>query len=327
MNTLFSIRSLLYTILLFSLSLFSCKKGSLEPKTIEKIASGSSSDLQKILFVNDTLGYIIGGMRFSEATILETYDGGVSWHKIVPSNVEFKKKLFGICQYENSVFAGGVDGKFLKNNINEPEIWSYHQTNVWHVFNGIEFASKNSGYIVYGSVFQTGGVLKIDTFGQILKTDTFTFEVSDVQFTSASTGFISGYGAIMKTEDEGGSWKYMDVSGDFFKSLTCLNAEDIWSVGYMGSIVNSNDGGESWKTQRNGNNPLLERWNLRDVKFKNKQIGYAVGDKGLIIKTENGGKSWNKLKSGLQQDFFGLTLFQNSLWVVGEEGIVLRVTE
>jgi photosystem II stability/assembly factor-like uncharacterized protein len=315
------------TLFLFCLVLFtSCSKKEIKPKSITVVSTAATGDFQKILFLNDSIGYIAGGSRYEYADILQTTDGGRSWH-LTAFRQSTDKAIYGLCHFGNRVYGAAFDGKiFYEANPNAE--WQNPQTNCWVWFHGIDFATANKGFLVSGIAFHSGGIMQTDSLGNISQTDSFDMELSDVRFISGETGYVCGYGAILKTSDGGHSWNFLDIQGDFFKALSCPDAENIWSVGYNGSIVHSPDGGNHWEKQRNGNNPLLKRWRLRAVLFKDDETGYAVGDKGLIIKTDNGGADWKVISNDNKKDLYSVALQSNgTLWAVGEKGIILKITE
>lgn len=72
-------------------------------------------------------------------------------------------------------------------------------------------------------------------------------------------------------------------------SVFFVDDKNGWIVGHDGSILYSNDGGETWIIQQYL--PELEK-PLLDVIFKNKMNGIAVGAYGQFYRTSDGGQSW-----------------------------------
>lgn len=303
----------------------SCKKNEIEPRSREIIASGTDGDLRKIIFINDSLGYIAGGIRYSRSDMLTTTDGGRTW-SLQHFETDDNHILYGLCHFQERVYAAAYNGKIFRLSTLESE-WQYVQAPWWGSFQSIGFADANNGFIVSGTGFEAGRILEIDSVGNVGKMDTFGFALSDVRFPDVQNGYICGYGVILKTTDGGASWNILNVQGDFFKALACPDDRNVWAVGYNGSIVHSNDGGAHWEKQRNGDNPLLKRWHLNGVFFQDEQRGYAVGDKGLIVATTDGGRSWNEIKNESKNDLFDLALQSDgTLWVTGAAGIILKIT-
>ena len=150
--------------------------------------------------------------------------------------------------------------------------------------------------------------------------------MNDVQMADAQTGYVAGYGAILKTRDGGASWDIQNVENDNFISLDCRSADDVWACGYNGSIFHTRDGGESWERLRNGNNVTLAKYHLQDIVFKNENEGYAVGEEGVVIYTSDAGKSWNRFSKFTEQGLRAITVCPDgSLLTVGDAGVIYRL--
>mgnify|MGYP001595643104 FL=1 len=67
-----------------------------------------------------------------------------------------------------------------------------------------------------------------------------------------------------------------------------------WVVGDQGTILYTEDGGNTWELQES-----MTEMPLSDVFFINDKIGWVVGDIGTILYTENGGKKWIPQGKGL----------------------------
>src|SRR5690606_18726506 len=135
--------------------------------------------------------------------------------------------------FENKIYAAGFDGKFY-HYPDKDNTWHFSQNAYWEWFHNIDFATNNKGFIVYGLAFHKGGIIQVDSLGDVLQIDSFGLEFSDIHFISSNTGYASGYGAIMKTTNGGSTWDFLNIQGDFFKSLSCPDSKNIWSVGYNG---------------------------------------------------------------------------------------------
>jgi len=66
-----------------------------------------------------------------------------------------------------------------------------------------------------------------------------------------------------------------------------------WAVGERGTILHTEDGGMSWKTQASGSSVLLS-----SVAFAAPQSGSAAGDDGTMLHTEDGGQTWKAQTKG-----------------------------
>lgn len=292
---------------------------------VKQVNVSTTNNLYDIVFVDTLHGYIVGGSRYASSDLLVTSDGGHNWSltQIPPDG---NKAVYGIAAHAGRVMAVGYDGKIFTYHADDRE-WSYVQSAWWEWFQGIAFAREDKAFVVAGVGYQNGRIMEIDTLGTVLRADSFDFELSDICFTNALTGYACGYGAILKTGDGGQSWRQLDIKGDFYKALFCTVDGQIWCVGYNGSMVHSSDDGENWEKERTGGNLIKQQWRLRDIAFKNGKEGMAVGDKGLIVRTVDGGTSWQQISSPVQEDLHAVTYQPGGqVWVVGAAGTVLRIS-
>jgi len=312
-------------IFAFMVGWTSCKK-DIKPTSAKQINNPAKGELNKILFVNADESYIVGGSRYEFSEILASHDAGSTW-SIFNMGDEGKKALYGITSFEGRTYGVSFDGKiFIKAATNVD--WRYVQTNYWEWFQDITFPEANKGFIVAGNGYRSGRIYQTDSLGSISKLDTFEFELCDIDFPTQNIGYACGYGAVLKTDNAGDSWNLLDVQGDYFKSLYCVDANNIWAVGYNGSIIHTTDGGQTWDKQRNGNNPLSKKYRFRAVVFKDVNTGYAAGDNGLLLKTTDGGEHWTEFEHITDSDFRCLAFHPNgSLWAAGTEGVIFEIIE
>lgn len=304
----------------------SCKKDVLEPQETQQINVPATHDLNSILFVNDTLGFIAGGEKYTSTELLTTTDGGKTWNRFVLEKSD-SKGVYGLAYNGRNIFAVGYDGKIYKPNENQ-DGWNVMQTPNWEWYQDIAFSEPNRGFIISGEGYRAGRLYHTDSLGTMSLIDTFDFQLVDVQFATPQIGYIAGYGAALKTVDGGDSWQLLDVRGDFFRSVSCVDQNNIWMAGYNGTIVHTADGGTTWDKQRNGDNPLLKKYRFRAVVFKDLHTGYAAGDKGLLVKTTDGGAHWSEFKSFTDKDLKCMTLHPDgSIWVAGTDGTVFHIRE
>ena len=114
-----------------------------------------------------------------------------------------------------------------------------------------------------------------------------------------------------------------------------------WSVGAMGTILRSEDGGKTWKKIDINSTADFER-----VEFINKNKGWAVGGKvrmaqsneqmrhdkmggyAYIYHTSDGGKTW-QIQYGMRGRYlFGVDFINNKIgYACGERGIILKTED
>ena len=301
----------------------SCKKDLLHWQNVQKLESNTKHDLQHILFVNDTLGFIVGGQRFFDADILTTYDGGHNFtYRTFP---EAGKALYGAVKGgDETLYAIGFDGKMLMSK-DFGASWSFKQLN-YDPYKSIAVTAKG-GIVVGGGIsFETGFIYRGDANGNYTSRDTALYEINDVVMFPNGQGYMSGYGIMAKTIDDGATWKFQSANNDNFKKMDAISATEIWVCGYNGSIYHTTNGGADWNQKRNGNDLSKPRYHLTAVHFINEKEGYAVGEDGLVIYSDDAGEHWMELDRFTDKHLQHIAECPNGdLLICGEQGTLYRV--
>ncbi len=301
-----------------------CKKDLVKVERVVKLSTHTTDRLNNIQFIDDTLGYIVGGQRFYSSTILRTTDGGNHWDYY--SHPEAGKGLYGITISPGRIlYACGFDSKLLYSADNGNN-WQFTQMPNWKPVKNIAFTSSKTGIIVGGISFNYGCITYIDDVGNITRFDTTNFELNDIDMVTTTTGYIVGMGVVMKTTDAGVNWKVLDIKNDNFTAMSDLNKNELWVCGYGGSIFHSTDAGESWEKLRNGNDITLPHYKLLHILFKDSQNGWAIGEDGLIIYTNDGGHHWMEYDRFTQVTLRRMAFTHDGdLLVVGDEGVAMKI--
>jgi photosystem II stability/assembly factor-like uncharacterized protein len=171
-------------------------------------------------------------------------------------------------------------------------------------------------------------------------------------------------GFILRSEDEGQSWKQMPSPVSVtLTQVTFPSTSQGWAVGHAGVILHSTDGGLTWTSQLDGNqaaqlaldaanqtlaeNPgddaqqrvdearrLLEDGPDKPflaVHFFNDQHGLVVGAYGLAFETLDGGQHWQSISERLDNPsalhLYGILDLQGTLFIAAEQGLLLRSTD
>src|SRR5688500_5633278 len=128
------------------LLLCSCKKDVLEPGLARQIIVPAQDDLNRILFVNDTLGYIVGGDKYYTTDLLMTTDGGATWTRLEPG-WEGNKAVYGLAVNGTGICAVGYEGKIYIKNDSGPN-WQRVQAPEWEIWlQAVAFPEPDKGYI------------------------------------------------------------------------------------------------------------------------------------------------------------------------------------
>lgn len=315
----------IYTILAFTIlacTSTSCKKDQLHYQNVQKIESGTTDRLNDILFINDSTGFIVGGERFASATILTTHDGGYTWKDTGFS--EAGKELFGIGQSPNgNIYTCGYDGKLLYS-ADGGQQWTFKQI-IYNPFKRVVFPTADKGIVVGGISFEAGFIEHIDAQGNMLSWDSVKYEINDIVMLNSHSGYMCGYGVILRTDDGCNTWTLLNVKGDNFNCISVYNGE-LWVSGYNGSVYHSADGGNTWGKLRNGNDISQSSYHLLSIIFKDAQNGWAVGEQGVVLHSDDGGKHWSQYDKFTSEDLERIALAPNGdIIVAGTKGTVYRL--
>lgn len=87
-----------------------------------------------------------------------------------------------------------------------------------------------------------------------------------------------------------------------------------WVIGQVGTILYTEDGGDTWELQESGT-----ALRLTNLFFINDKTGWVIGSEGTILYTENAGKKWVSQDSAANNYELHKVFFINSKegWIIG----------
>jgi photosystem II stability/assembly factor-like uncharacterized protein len=310
-------------IFIFSIS---CKKDLLYFQNVLQLNSHTNADrLDRILFVNDTLGFVAGGQRFYNSVILTTRDGGYNWTK--DTFPQAGKEIFGIVQSPSGgIYACGFDGKLLYSN-DMGDTWNFSQMQ-YLAEQDLAFTDSTHAIVVGGQSFYSGYMSYVHNNGGFIKWDSLGYQINRIKMLNNGTGYLCGYGVISKTTNNAQTWNILNVQGDDFTGMDIHNnGQELWVCGYQGRVFHSADGGNSWQRLRNGNDITIAHYQLLDIFFKDSENGWAVGENGLVLYSNDGGNNWMQYNHFTDNGLRSLSLQPNGdLIVCGDNGALYRIT-
>ena len=251
----------------------------------QKMPTGSLGWLRTIEF-SDTKNGWVGGTK---GVLLRTYDGGNTWQKV---------KSFS----RDSI----LDIRF----VNRVEGWALCERNIY------QLGDLNPSYIMRTV---DGGV----TWKKQEFSDARRSRMSRLVFSDNGSGFAVGEMGTMFALDDNAEWKKKKSTSAFlFRAGAFSDLVTGAVVGGGGSILFTEDGGDSWTPARvNGRSRSM----LNAVHFADRRTGWAVGTKGKVFQTVNGGRFWREQRSGVGAKLNAVHfLDRNRGWAVGEVGTILR---
>lgn len=326
-NTFLSLLGLLFV----SMFLTSCHQ-KLHPD-YDELLNYKGIRLYNIQFVDENVGYAAGGVIFKQGMLFQTLDGGKTWQlqakpplNNTPENIGVQNFIGMDFLNESKGFVGGWGGQAYRTD--NATDWSWAPLMRWSPINGCDFVNDTLLVAVTGEGYAPGFVFHWSLAKGWTLADSLPFALRDVVFTTPTTGYACGYGAIVKTTDSGLHWEYTPAKNDFFTAMSFPSENVGYAVGRTGTILKTTDAGQTWKILRNGNSVFNVRLHFNDVYFLNENLGYIVGDKGLIWKTADGGKTWKTFEKFNKTHLFGIFVFSEGKgFVCGDEGLIARFEE
>lgn len=320
---------LLCTVILFS----SCKKNKTVQINLVKKTTNTTYDLRKIYFATDALGFAVGGRDYSTGIILKTVDGGENWNRILSGvgwqlrDVFFVNKDTGYVVGNRKTILKTVNGGDTWSSL-IPELTNEANLSEFIDFTSIAFAESGNGIICGGTGFEEGIVLLSQNSGVAWQDitpdvcpDCLLFgnnkqllnnSLQSVTF-SGNSGYMAGYGMILKTVDGGISWKPLSFpNGGFFKSVFIpdKNEQRVLVAGFKGLIMETIDGGNNWAK-------LFDDKKIEYLESITGQDALYVVGLNIILFSEDKGLSWKYYEN---EYAFNDVVFHNNTYFISSDG-------
>lgn len=251
--------------------------------TKAQIPDSVTSDLWRVVMLNDTLGWISG----KEATLLKTTDAGITWQGVETGYPNYNYWFVSFYKEKYGYIAGDF-GNILKtedygNSWQELNIGDNKNLYTLTVFDSLRVvtggafgrvAYTNDGGKSWGLTIGGGLVNAMAFVNDTLGYSIGIFESAYYITTNCGITWTStGHGAPLRY---GGNW--IEFVND--------------TLGYIaGNYLRLNfttDSGYSW-------NNLFMNEDIKDIFFINENIGFAIDDFS-VHKTIDGGVKWNRLE-------------------------------
>lgn len=302
----------------------SCKKDLLHWQRVQQLNSNTNSTLNNVRFISDKICIAAGGDKFDRSVVLRSDDGGYTWS--ANSYTSAPKEMYGMGISPNgTIYLSGIDGDVL-HSVDSGRTWQFNRINTWLTYTGGFFATPDTGIFVSSVLQRQSSITRVDAKFNVIDEKTFLFGLNNIYMTSPNTGYIIGYGTVMKTTDQSNTWSFLDVKGDNFTAMD-IHGNEIWMCGAAGGVYHTTDAGNSWDVLRDGNNVAIPKYYLRCIVFKDSRNGWAAGDKGKVIYTKDGGKHWSEYDKFTENSLRSIAICPNGdLLVAGDNGSLFRMT-
>jgi photosystem II stability/assembly factor-like uncharacterized protein len=259
--------------------------------------SGVTTNLQRVVFVNDQVGYI--GMA-SRASILRTSDGGATWNLVSLPAADTARTSYAICFLSPSTGFVGC-GKSAASDIfmtsDSGKTWASKQSITSNYFTDISFGSPTRGVAVaniYSKLYYTtdgGSTWSLSTKPSSMGTASYSSSViNTVKMVDSLTVVASGWGSwyslqptiVLRSTDGGATYVYQSASG----------ASNTYGSGY-------------------------------DVYFKDANNGLIVGNQrgGVVLKTTDAGATWNPITVFTAHPLRSIAGSGDTVWIASYYGV------
>jgi photosystem II stability/assembly factor-like uncharacterized protein len=322
--------------------------------------TGFNYHFNRIIFLNENTGYIVGNVNQNEGgRLLKTTDGGNTWSLLYSDAVRFHNIYFNqagmacIVAYERFYKStdGGITWPFVQINgaydiyaayfknendgfiasngggfktVDGGQTWTKFQEGT---FNDVLFTDNNNGFMSSNSQY----TLFKTTNGGTTWTETSSTNIgfcNNIYFKNSQNGFAwsdadTSPGKIARTTNGGTSWTLITIpSKNNMMDMTEKPNGEFFMSGGGGGILKSTNG-TSWTIASEG----LLKGMLHDICFAANNTIFACGENGTIVKSTDNASSWTRLNSGTTEKLWGIcSTPSNHLFAFGENKTVLKST-
>ena len=134
-------------------------------------------------------------------------------------------------------------------------------------------------------------------------------------------GLILGLAPTISNSNAASAPKNPAVNENFYGVQTV--GDQVWIVGYYGTILHSADRGSTWESQA-----TPTRNALFNARFVDPARGWISGSNGTLLHTVDGGQNWSAQSTGTTEHLFtSFWLDETYGWMAGSRGAVLRTVD
>ena len=293
-----------------------------------RLTSGTTQELDSVFFLTSLEGWAAG----TNATLLHTINGGVSWEQKTISQLHEDTiyQVFFIGQHGWTVSGGSTsmiggcqkttDGGVSWNQIGDTN-GDRH---------GICFVETNEGWVVGGNTgtkikYTTNNLSWLNQSNPVDNTSDITLE--KIFFVGTFEGWaVGGKHTILHTSNKGITWEAQNSgivsTSQSFGNLYFTNTLEGFVIGNSGRLLRTTNGGQSWTQVVSAS---IASALLNGIYFSNPATGYIVGDHGLIYYSTDSGSNWTQDPSGVTDQLISVFFFDpNNGWAVGDNGRILK---
>ncbi|MCK9398552.1 MAG: YCF48-related protein [Bacteroidales bacterium] len=269
---------------------------SLDRGATWSVAPEYPDGISSISFVNDSVAFYVDGTE----GIYKSTDNGNSWNFYDLEVSEFQTLSIDFVNDQTGFAAGSGEGYGITmyRTQDQGETWIEVFSNVFITVDNmlpyeIEFKDDSVGFIVgeIGNGNECNIIVTYDR-GNTWEIDTlpYTHSFDGIQFLNPDTGFLYGYGNVLKTINGGQDWFHVTVNTEDalnVKNMSFPTSQTGYAINGSSSllsILKTVDGGDTWNCL---SAPTSSTLNV--INFFTEEEGLIFGNNGLIFRTQTGG--------------------------------------
>lgn len=136
---------------------------------------------------------------------------------------------------------------------------------------------------------------------------------------SGGWGAFSGSAGAFGQTFDNLHWSVTTVAEQDLLAVSCVGNLHGWVAGAHGTVLHTNDGGQTWSAQSSGATA-----DLNAVRFGDLGFGVAAGGGGTVLVTSDGGAHWTAAHTSTQAALRGVAIAGSVAVVVGDRATLLR---
>ncbi len=216
--------------------------------TWKTVLDRRTDGLRSVCFVNNNIGWAVGGMPGKAGLILKTTDGGETWYR----------QDCGVSLTDKQM----------------------------RIFEGVWFVDESTGYVV-GTTGGDLDIYKTADGGKTWSHTAMQNKghAAGVQFMDANTGWVLTNWLILKTTDGGKTWADSSLGkAKYIYSFHFSDAQNGIAITADDGVLRTTDGGKTWtSTRAPGFGGIRPRVHMVDAR-----TGWAVGDYSILKTSDGG---------------------------------------
>lgn len=285
------------------------------PASVTQIHTGTTQTLRHIVHTHNAAIFVGGG---DTTAALFQYQSDSLQSMFIPCPTP----LWSAASTSSTLLWGNSEGQCIATD--NAFSWRVHRIQQpWETVRSLAAANDSAWLAIVGNnTWGDGYILRSTDNGETWQTVLNTGGTLRGIRCWGDTCVACGYGAIYRSLNGGTSWEITTARGDLFVGIDQTPAHTWWAIGKNGSLISSQNRGNTWRTIRNGNFRGGE-WNAITTAGDNILIAGAAGK---LLLSRNGGTSWTEIQTAHKKNLYGAAFIApNTALVCGEAGICYRI--